>query len=240
MTNIQSLTLKDSAKLYITKVDSAGCIINSDTISITKYSTPNKPQSVGTINYCQSTQAVALSATSNTGNNIIWYGNDNTGGTPSSSAPIPSTSKPGITDYYYSQVTSNTGCESPRAKITVKVNQTPDKPIFNTSKFSFCSGDSLKLSITNVNKGDTLKWYFGTKSDLTNIANKTFTDSSKVIVTRTDSLGCMISSDTIQLKKYAIPGSPSLVRDTANNLIASINGITWYKDGVKIADTTQK
>jgi hypothetical protein len=115
-----------------------------------------------------------------------------------------------------------------------------NKPTFNTNKFSFCNSDSIKLSITNVNKGDTLKWYFGNKSDLTNVSNKTFTDSSKVFVTRTDSLGCMISSDTFQLKKYAIPGSPSLVRDTANNLVASMNGITWYKDGVKIADTSQK
>ena len=114
------------------------------------------------------------------------------------------------------------------------------KPIFNTTKYSFCSGDSLKLSITNVNKGDTLKWYFGTKSDFTNVANKTFTDSSKVYITRTDSLGCIISSDTIQIVKYLIPSSPSLSRDTANNLVASINGITWYKDGVKITDTTQK
>jgi len=98
----------------------------------------------------------------------------------------------------------------------------------------------LKLSITNVNKGDTLKWYFGTKSDLTNVANKTFTDSSKVYVTRTDSLGCIISSDTIQIKKFSIPSSPTLLRDSVNNLVASIIGITWYKDGVKIADTTQK
>jgi Secretion system C-terminal sorting domain/FG-GAP-like repeat len=114
------------------------------------------------------------------------------------------------------------------------------KPVFNTSKFSFCSGDSLKLSITNVNKGDTLKWYFGTKSDLTNVANKTFNDSSKLYVTRTDSVGCIISSDTIQLSKIAIPNAPTLGRDSSNNLVANINGITWYKDGVKISDTTQK
>lgn len=114
------------------------------------------------------------------------------------------------------------------------------KPIFNTTKYSFCAGDSLKLSITNVNKGDTLKWYFGTKSDLTNVANKTFTDSSKVYVTRTDSLGCIISSDTIQLKKYAIPGSPSLSRDADNNLVSNSIGNIWYKDGVKISDTAQK
>lgn len=114
------------------------------------------------------------------------------------------------------------------------------KPTFNTTKYSFCNGDSLKLSITNVSKGDTLKWYFGSKSDISNVANITFTDSSKVFVTRTDSIGCIISSDTIQLKKYGIPSSPALVRDSENNLVASITGITWYKDGVKIADTSQK
>ena len=114
------------------------------------------------------------------------------------------------------------------------------KPRFNTSNFSFCSGDSLKLSVTNMNKGDTLKWYSGTKSDLTNVANKTFTDSTKLYVTRTDSVGCVISSDTIQLSKIAKPSSPNLSRDTENNLVANINGITWYKDGVKITDTTQK
>jgi len=114
------------------------------------------------------------------------------------------------------------------------------KPTFNTSKFSFCSNDSLKLTITNFNKGDTIKWYFGTKSDLTNVANKTFTDSTKLFVTRTDSLGCIISSDTIQLKKFAIPGSPSISRDVDNNLVSNSIGNIWYKDGVKIADTTQK
>ena len=115
-----------------------------------------------------------------------------------------------------------------------------EKPLFSTTKPSFCSGDSLRLSITNLNKGDTLKWYFGSKSDISNVANKTFTDSSKVFVTRTDSLGCIISSDTIQLKKFSIPGSPSLSRDADNNLVSNSTGITWYKDGVKIADTTQK
>ena len=81
------------------------------------------------------------------------------------------------------------------------------KPIFNTSKFQICAGDSLKLSITNVNKGDTLKWFYGTKSDLTNVSNKTFTDSTKLFVTRTDSLGCVISSDTVNLVKYPIPST---------------------------------
>jgi hypothetical protein len=114
------------------------------------------------------------------------------------------------------------------------------KPIFNTTKLSFCSGDSLKLTVTNINKGDSLKWYYGTKSDLTNVSNKTFTDSTKLFVTRTDSLGCVISSDTVQIKKYGIPSAPSITRDTANFLLSGAMGTTWYKDGSVITDTTQK
>ena len=114
------------------------------------------------------------------------------------------------------------------------------KPNFNTTKFSFCAGDTLKLSVTNINKGDTLKWYYGTKSDITNTSNKSFTDSTKLFVTRTDSLGCVNSSDTISIVKYAIPAAPSLSRDTGNNLFANVNGINWYKDGTLISDTTQK
>jgi hypothetical protein len=114
------------------------------------------------------------------------------------------------------------------------------KPTFNTTKYSFCNGDSIKLTITNINKGDSLKWYYGTKIDLTNVSNKTFTDSTKLFVTRTDSLGCVISSDTVQIKKYSIPSAPSLSRDTANFLLSGAPGTTWYKDGSAIIDTAQK
>jgi hypothetical protein len=53
-------------------------------------------------------------------------------------------------------------------------------------------------------------------------------------------VGCIISSDTIQISKFSIPPSPILTRDAENNLTANINNITWYKDGVKISDTSQK
>jgi len=230
----------DSMKVFVIRTDSLGCVISSDTIQTIKNITPQKPTVSTSISYCQNTSASPLSASAAIGSTLLWYGTDSTGGTGGSTSVTPLTSKAGTTDYYVSQKVTSTGCESPRSKISVKVNPTPDKPSFNTSKYSFCTGDSLKLSITNVNKGDTLKWYFGTKSDLTNVANKTFTDSTKVYVTRTDSIGCIISSDTIQLKKYAIPSSPSLSRDADNNLVSNSTGNIWYKDGVKIADTTQK
>lgn len=115
------------------------------------------------------------------------------------------------------------------------------KPIFNTNKYTFCANDSLKLSITNVNIGDTLKWYYGTKTDLTNVSSKIFSDSVKLFVTRTDTLGCIISSDTVQLLKNPIPTTPSISRDTSNNLISNASiGNVWYKDGTALTDTTQK
>jgi hypothetical protein len=115
------------------------------------------------------------------------------------------------------------------------------KPIFNTNKYSICGPDSLKLTVTNINKGDTLKWYFGSKSDLTNVSNKTFLDTTKLFVTRTDTLGCVISSDTIQITKSSIPASPVIIRDTSNSLVSNASiGNLWYKDGTAITDTTQK
>jgi hypothetical protein len=113
-------------------------------------------------------------------------------------------------------------------------------PTFNTSNYSFCAGDTLKLSVTNVNKGDTLKWFWGTKNDFTNVSSKGFTDATKLQVIKTDSLGCTIATDTIQLIKNPIPSTPSISRDTEGFLVSSLNGATWYKDGVKMADTAQK
>lgn len=115
------------------------------------------------------------------------------------------------------------------------------KPTFNTLNYSFCSGDSLKLSITNINNGDALKWYYGTKSDLTNISNKTFKDSTKLFVTRTDSLGCVISSDTVFITKNTLPALPT-VKDTVfcQNISTSTlqaigvlgNSVIWYGTNV--------
>ena len=76
------------------------------------------------------------------------------------------------------------------------------KPIFNTNDFSFCSSDSLQLSITNLNEGDTIKWYFNNELDSNFVANKIITKPLNLYVTKTDSLGCIISSDTINITKY--------------------------------------
>lgn len=84
--------------------------------------------SVSGASYCQGASASPLTATPSSGNTLIWYGTSVTGGTGSPTAPVPSTSAVGLTDYYVSQRNTASGCEGPRAKVTVTVKSTPAKP----------------------------------------------------------------------------------------------------------------
>jgi len=111
------------------------------------------------------------------------------------------------------------------------------KPIFSTTNLSFCPGDSLKLSITNANKSDSIKWYFGSNADLTNSVSKTFRDSVKLFVIRTDSIGCSASSDTIQLILNSKPAKPTIVASSVciggvvnvlNATASTGNSLRWY------------
>lgn len=115
------------------------------------------------------------------------------------------------------------------------------KPIFNTTNFNFCNGDTLKLTINNLKQNEKLIWYYGGKVDSTNKLSLNVTDSMKIFVLKKDSIGCSRYSDTIQIKKFQIPTTPTLSRDTASFLVSNTNiGNTWYKDGIELKDTAQK
>jgi len=115
------------------------------------------------------------------------------------------------------------------------------KPIFNTSNFNFCNGDTLKLTINNLKQNEKLIWYYGGQVDSTNKLSLNVTDSMKLFVLKKDSIGCSRYSDTIQIKKFQIPTTPTLSRDTASFLVSNTNiGNTWYKDGIELKDTAQK
>ncbi|MBP8157479.1 MAG: lamin tail domain-containing protein, partial [Flavobacterium sp.] len=94
------------------------------------------------VTYCQNSAAVPLTATAVVGGTLNWYGTNATGGTASATAPTPVTTTLGTTTYYVSQTVS--GCESPRAAITVTVsNQTP-----TATPFLFC--DTPNSTATSV------------------------------------------------------------------------------------------
>ena len=96
-------------------------------ISVLVNATPAAP-TVTAVTTCSSSNTSALSATALTGNTLNWYGTNATGGTAATASPTVSNATAGVTDYYVSQVTTATGCEGPRAKLTYTINETPAKP----------------------------------------------------------------------------------------------------------------
>ncbi len=95
--------------------------------------------------YCQGAAATALSATALTGNTLRWY-TQATGGTYTTTAPVPSTTTAGTYTYYVSQA-NVANDESMRAAINVTVNALPATPVITASgSTSFCTGGSVDLS----------------------------------------------------------------------------------------------
>ncbi len=84
-----------------------------------KTSTPTcptvAPTVVSPVTYAKGVTATALTAT---GTSLKWY-TESTGGTASTTAPVPSTASAGTKIYYVSQTLNN--CEGPRATITVNI-----------------------------------------------------------------------------------------------------------------------
>ncbi|MGG5209498.1 T9SS type A sorting domain-containing protein [Chryseobacterium sp. MIQD13] len=108
---------------------------------------PAAPESVP-LTYCQNSVAAPLTAA---GTGLLWY-TTATGGTGSTTAPIPATGTAGSTDYWVSQTVN--GCESPRTKITVTVSGTaPDAPTIGVITQPSCSTSTGSVVLSGLPAG---------------------------------------------------------------------------------------
>lgn len=114
-------------------------------------------------------------------------------------------------------------------------------PIFDKAQYTICGVDSAVIKIRNYNKSDTVMWYVNGIMKATNSEQLIFKNSDTIFLKKIDSVGCVKYSDTITIKKYNIPSTPTISRDTANNLVSSSTAKNiWHKDGVLITDSTQR
>jgi uncharacterized repeat protein (TIGR01451 family) len=118
------------AGVYNVNFSVNGCTGTAST-TLSVRPTPTAPP-VLPVAYCQGVTASALTAT---GVGLRWY-TTATGGTGSSTAPIPSTTTAGTQNYWVSQTVG--GCESPRSQITVTIRELPS--VSAVSNQSICSG----------------------------------------------------------------------------------------------------
>lgn len=147
---VPSTTAAGTTMYYVSQIIGT-CEGPRTPITVIVTATSPAPTVVTNINYCQGAIPVALSAT---GTNILWWGTNATGGTSSTTVPIPTTTTSGITIYYVTQNT--TGCISnPRTPISVTVTALPVAPVV-TSPVTYCQGATpVQLSATGPN----LTWY---------------------------------------------------------------------------------
>ncbi len=222
-----STTVVGSTIYYVSQTIS-GCEGPRASITVNINSIPAAPGVTSPVNYCQNSTAVALTAT---GSNLLWY-TVATGGTGSATAPTPSTAVVGSTTYYVSQTL--TGCESPRASITVNVNAIPAAPAVS-SPVTYCQ-NSTAVALTAT--GSNLLWYTvatgGTGSATAPTPSTTTVGSTTYYVSQTVT-GCESPRASITVVINAIPAAPGVTTPvnycqnaTASQLSATGVNLLWY------------
>ena len=200
---------------------------------------------ISNVNYCTGVSANALSATVTTGNALKWYGNNLTGGTGNATAPTPVTNTVGTADYYVTQVSNSTGCESGRSKLIVTINPVPSAPAIGN--INYCIGVSANALSATVTTGNALKWYgnnltggTGNTTAPTPITNTVGT-ADYYVTQISNTTGCESERSKLMVTINPIPTIPSISRDVNNNLVSSAPyGNQWYLDGDLQSDTTVK
>ncbi|GAB4024891.1 hypothetical protein GCM10028809_03410 [Spirosoma gilvum] len=132
-----------------------GCESPRTGLNVTISAMPSAPVVVSPLLYCQGVPSSPLVAIASIGGTLNWYGTNAAGGIPSSASLFPQTSIAGITNYYVSQTV--TGCEGPRAAISVTVKPIPSSPV--TNSVTYCQGSSASMLTATKSPGGNLLWY---------------------------------------------------------------------------------
>ena len=208
----------------------------SNVVNITILPTPIAPEisNANITKFCNG-DSVKLSSTIATG--LVWYNND---------VLIPAQT---ASTYYvkatgtYSAKVIVSGCPSANSNI-IKIDriESPITPV--VTDVSLCK-DAAPVTLNAIaNPGNTLLWYGtnatgGTSSTIANSITTAAIGTSNYYVSQISTFGCESIRVKIAVNIYGIPSAPSITRDNTNNLISSYTyGNTWYKDQVKLADTT--
>ena len=224
---IPSTATLASTIFYVTQTQSCGESPRAS-ITVNVNAIPGAPTVTGTINYCQNTTAAALTAI---GNNLLWY-TVAISGTGSATAPTPSTTTIGSTTFYVSQ--SNNNCESPKAAITINVNNTPAAPTV-TGSVNYCQNATTTMLTAT---GSNLLWYTvasgGTGITTAPTPSTTTSGTTSYYVSQTQGI-CESPRSNINVTVTSIPAIPVVVTQViycqnaiATALTATGNNLLWY------------
>jgi gliding motility-associated-like protein len=158
---IQNSTSSMAGNYTVTVTDNNNCI-NANITNVVINPIPSLPITSNEV-FCENETPLPLTAVSNFGGTLNWYGTNLTGGFPTINSPTPSTSVIGTYTYYVSQTVL--GCESPRAPLVVTINPRP------TALISFvppqCAPLCTDISFLSTSTLNDVQWNFGDGTLLT-------------------------------------------------------------------------
>lgn len=206
-----------------------------------------KLPAVSNSSFCQFSNATNLTASANSGYELVWYGTNAEGGTAAATAPLPVTAVAGITDYFVSQKNILTGCESPRAKIVITINETPAAPAVISA--SYCRSTTATALAATAGEGNTLLWYGtaatgGTSSATAPTPATTTAGNTDYYVSQQNTTtGCESSRSKLTVTVKPLPSKPTITASglgTENVVISSssASGNQWYKNDNEIPGAT--
>ena len=136
-----------SGTYYVKASDSYNCFVIKP-VNVVINALPPSPI-VNPISYCQNDIAASLIAEPLLSHSLKWYETNATGGSPSTLANTPITNIVGNQNYFVSQVSNLTTCESPRASLQVTTFALPNITITSTAN-PICYADSLTLNASGA------------------------------------------------------------------------------------------
>jgi hypothetical protein len=199
-----------SGSYTVISTNSNGCTSPvSSVVVVTVNPKPSAPVTAASA-VCEGVAVNALTATASTGNSLRWYGTSATGGTVSSSAPIPSTSAAGVTNFYVSQITAQ-GCESERSALAYTVHPKPSAPV--TAASAVCEGGVVSALTATASTGNSLRWYgtsatVGTASTTAPTPSSSSAGVTNFYVTQITAQGCESERSVLAYTVHPKPSAP--------------------------------
>jgi gliding motility-associated-like protein len=192
---------------------------------------PAAPSVTTPVEFCQNAPSTQLTAA---GTNLLWY-NTAIGGTGSSTAPTPSTTTLGSTNYFVSQTNiGSSSCEGPRAQIIVNIVTTPSSPTV-TSPLNYCQNQTVTALTAG---GSNLLWYAnatGGTGSTTAPTPSTATVGSITYYVSQSAGTCESPRSAITVNVATTPPAPTVtpqvnycVGNTAVPLTAPGTNLKWY------------
>lgn len=223
---------------YVSQINQAGYETPRSTLTVNVNALPAAPVVSG-VNYILGATATPLNATALSSHNLQWYSSAS-GGTASTTAPTPSTASIGTVNYYVSQVNSVTGCEGPRANISVVTSIASPAGLSYTTPNVYTTGSPI-TALNPTSTGGAIASYsispslpagltLNTSTGIISGTPTAATAQLSYIVTGTNSSGTVSATVVITVNSNIVPQPQGSLSAVDFGLLAS--------DTVKLKLTT--